>query len=134
MAEPSDYQWMIFLSSLGVASLNLSRAEIPTLVSFLFLTFVIWCTPGARNSILAMLQFNSRELLSVEDVFCPSGKLFALSLLQANYRAAASFGTIEIDILKRAIDDAFEELRVHWLTCAKCNEDDWDAHDTSEIR
>lgn len=55
-----------------------------------------------------MLQFNSRGLASEEDVFCPAGKLFALSLLQTNYRAATSFGTVEIDILKRAIDDAFE--------------------------
>lgn len=120
---------MIFLSSPGVANLNLSRFRNSGLCRPPFVTFVIWHTPRPGNSILAMRQFNGRELSSEENVFCPAGKLFALSLLQANYSATANFGSIEIDILKRAIDDAFEELRVHWLTCPKCNEDDCDAHD-----
>lgn len=81
-----------------------------------------------------MLQFNTYELSTEENVFCPAGKLFVLSLLQTNYRAAANFGIVEIDILKRAVDDAFEELRVHWLTCPKCNEDDCGVQDASETR
>jgi hypothetical protein len=65
----------------------------------------------------------SRELGNDAAVFCETGALLALNLLRVSYRATENFGVIEIDLLKRAIDDAFEELRVHWLTCAKCAED-----------
>ena len=66
----------------------------------------------------------SRELTDGATVFCEAGALLALNLLRVNSRATENFGVIEIDVLKRAIDDAFEELRVHWLTCAKCAEDE----------
>lgn len=56
--------------------------------------------------------------------FCEAGTPLALNLICANFRALENFGVIEIDILKRAIDDAFEKLCVHWLTCRKCTEDD----------
>ena len=67
---------------------------------------------------------NCRDFPLHSTVFCEAGELLALNLLRVNARATENFGVIELDILKRAIDDAFEELRVHWLTCFRCIEDE----------
>jgi hypothetical protein len=67
---------------------------------------------------------NCRDFPQHSTVFCEAGELLVLDLLRVNYKATWNFGVIEMDVLKRAIDDAFEELRVHWLTCAKCAEDE----------
>lgn len=69
-------------------------------------------------------NFNQKELSSDGTVFCAIGSPLALNLMRITSRATESFGVIELDVMKRAIDDAFEELRVHWLTCRMCIEDD----------
>jgi hypothetical protein len=67
---------------------------------------------------------NLEEFSCGKAVFCETGSPLALNLIQVSSRATESFGIIELDVMKRAIDDAFEALRVHWLTCPRCIEDE----------
>ncbi|MGC2212996.1 MAG: hypothetical protein WA419_13665 [Silvibacterium sp.] len=66
---------------------------------------------------------NRHKLLPDSALFCETGTRFALNLVRISCTVTEQFGVVEMDILKRAIDDAFEDLRVHWLSCAKCNGD-----------
>ncbi|MGC2214004.1 MAG: hypothetical protein WA419_16730 [Silvibacterium sp.] len=63
---------------------------------------------------------NRHKLLSDAALFCETGTRFALNLIRISCTVTEKFGVVEMDTLKRAIDDAFEELRVHWISCAKC--------------
>jgi hypothetical protein len=69
-------------------------------------------------------DLNSPEPSHDGTAFCEAGTLLASNLIRVNHRATENFGVVEMDILKRAIDDAFEDVRMHWLSCAKRTEDE----------
>lgn len=56
--------------------------------------------------------------------FCEIGSPLALDLIRVASKITEHIGTVELDILKRSLDGAFEALRAHWVTCPKCLEED----------
>jgi hypothetical protein len=69
-------------------------------------------------------ELATKELPEDGTIFCEAGSNFALNLIRTTSKATEYFGIVELDVMKRTIDDAFEALRIHWLTCSSCNEED----------
>jgi hypothetical protein len=59
--------------------------------------------------------------------FCDVGAHCALNFMRACSATIEKIGAIETSVLKREVDDAFDELRMHWLSCSECNDDPTEA-------